>query len=448
MKTSTLFDKYGRRLKKSFTAVISAFLFTALLSFAVFQSARAKEMTHSLQSGYSRAFLDLTSNVENIKYDLAKCMVTGDAREISRLAGEIFRESAAGGASLSQLPQGDVSLAGTSKFLNQVGDFTNNLSLKYMSGGEIDDAEYETLLSLRRYAEDLSATLAEMQTKLFSGELCFISDSDSSAAALSGGFEEMEQGFTDYPSLIYDGPFSDHIENKSPAYLEGASEITQSEAQKRINNMTGLSLSFSGEGGGSLPAYAFSGVCKSGAPVYAEITKRGGMLSWYLCDRAPETAVLSADEARNKAREYISLLGIPAMRDTYYEIQNGIAIVNFAAEEDGVILYPDLIKVRVALDTGEVIGCELHGYIMNHTARQVPPFSHAESEVLEKISPKTSVSSVNKCLIPTKSGGEIFCYEVRCSFEGQEFLIYLNSETLRQEDVLILLVSENGTLTI
>ena len=32
-------------------------------------------------------------------------------------------------------------------------------------------------------------------------------------------------------------------------------------------------------------------------------------------------------------------------------------------------MYPDLIKVKVALDNGEVLGMETTGYLNNHTQR-------------------------------------------------------------------------------
>ena len=452
MKIKQFFAKRTKRLKASYIMIAAVFLFTAILSFAVHKSALAKEYRYALQNNYACVLTDLTSNVDNIKCDLAKCVVTTDALEMSKLAGEISSKSAAAAAALGQLPVADVSLANTAKFLSQVGDYTKNLSLKYMVSGTITDEEYETLLSFERYAETLGGSLSDMQAKLYSGEISFLNDaegaSSSDVTALSGGFEEMEKSFTDYPSLIYDGPFSDHILNASPALLSGMNEISPAEALKRINSITGLSMKYAGESGGNLPSYSFSGICKSGAAVSAEITKSGGMLSWYLCDRAAEFTNLSADDAKNAARSYIALLGLSDMRDTYYEIQNGIALINFAAADGDVILYPDLVKVRVALDTGEVIGSELHGYIMNHKARQIPAFSHTEAEIYEKISPKVSVSSINKCLIPTEGGGEVFCYEVHCGFDNHDFLIYLNSETLRQEDILILLVNENGTLTI
>lgn len=452
MKTKKFFNKYGRRLASSYITITTVFLFTALLSFAVSKNAAANSYRYSLQNGYVRAFTELTSNVDNIRHGLAKGVVTTDAREMSKLAGGIYRESAAGGAALGQLPVSDVSLANTSKFLAQVGDFTNRLSLKYMDSGTITDEEYNTLLEFERYAENLSGALSEMQAKLYSGEISFSDGAggapSSDMTALAGGFEEIEKGFTDYPSLIYDGPFSDHIQNASPALTEGLDEITPEEALNRINSMTGLSMTPGGECGGNLPSFCFTGTCGSGAAASAEITKRGGLLSWYLCDRAVYAPLITADDAKNAARSYIALLGLSDMRDTYYEIRNSIAIINFAAAEDDVILYPDLVKVRVALDTGEIIGSELRGYIMNHKARQIPSFSHSEAEVLEKLSPKVSVTSINKCLIPTDGGGEVFCYEVHCGFDDKDFLIYLNAETLRQEDILMLLISENGTLTI
>ena len=259
----------------------------------------------------------------------------------------------------------------------------------------------------------------------------------------------MESQFTDYPSLIYDGPFSDHIENKTSSYLEGAPEITPGEAKKRINNMTSLSLDYKGESGGNLPAYRFSGTCENGAPVSFEITKAGGMLSWYLCDRGVSFTSLSADGAKNKAREYISLLGLSNMRDTYYEIQNGIALINFAAADGDVILYPDLIKVRVALDTGEVIGSELHGYIMNHKSRNLSKSTVTLGQAKGNISELLTVKSENKALIPTEGEMEVLCYEFLCDGQnGDRVLVYINAETGEEENIYILLEDENGTLTI
>ena len=51
-------------------------------------------------------------------------------------------------------------------------------------------------------------------------------------------------------------------------------------------------------------------------------------------------------------------------------------------------------------------------------------------------------------LIPTDGGGEARCYEFVCEAEdGQEILVYINAVNLDEEDILILLKSDGGTLT-
>ena len=47
--------------------------------------------------------------------------------------------------------------------------------------------------------------------------------------------ENVEKAFDEYPSLIYDGPFSEHIENRTPVMLENASEISEQDALNRAN---------------------------------------------------------------------------------------------------------------------------------------------------------------------------------------------------------------------
>ena len=58
------------------------------------------------------------------------------------------------------------------------------------------------------------------------------------------------------------------------------------------------------------------------------------------------------------------------------------------------------------------------------------------------------INSVKQCVIPKKSGIEVDCYEYRCTGRdtGEDALIYINCDTGNEEDIMLLLNSENGTL--
>ena len=40
------------------------------------------------------------------------------------------------------------------------------------------------------------------------------------------------------------------------------------------------------------------------------------------------------------------------MEANHYQVYDGLAVINFVAVQDGVLLYPDLVKVQVRMDTG------------------------------------------------------------------------------------------------
>ena len=101
----------------------------------------------------------------------------------------------------------------------------------------------------------------------------------------------------------------------------------------------------------------------------------------------------------------------------------------------------------ISLSDGSVFSLEADGYLINHTDRTVPAFSAEQNEI--NLSNSVEVVSRSRCVIPKNSGVEVFCNEYHCKNKstGQEVLIYTNSETGEEEDILLLMYSDNGTLT-
>ena len=88
-------------------------------------------------------------------------------------------------------------------------------------------------------------------------------------------------------------------------------------------------------------------------------------------NRTVNSEIISQDEANQKGKEFLNSKGFKDMKETYYLKQDGIVTINYAYTQNNVVIYPDLIKVKVALDNGEVLGIETTGYLNNHTDRDV-----------------------------------------------------------------------------
>ena len=135
------------------------------------------------------------------------------------------------------------------------------------------------------------------------------------------------------------------------------------------------------------------------------------------------------------------------MKATYYLKQEGIVTINYAYNQNGVIMYPDLIKVKVALDDGEILGIETTGYLNNHQERKISNAKISKEEAKKTLNKDLEITSEGFAIIPTEWKTEIFCYEFKGKVDGQEFLVYINCENGREEDILVIKDTPNGTLT-
>ena len=135
------------------------------------------------------------------------------------------------------------------------------------------------------------------------------------------------------------------------------------------------------------------------------------------------------------------------MKETYYLKENGFITVNYAYNQDNVVMYADLIKVKIALDNGEIIGLDTTGYLNCHYERQLPKPAISVEEAKKNLSDKIEIKSEGLAMIPTEWRSEKFCYEFKGKIDDIDFIAYINAETGKEEDILIIINTPNGTLT-
>lgn len=449
------FRSFKNRLTDRHMYSVIVGLIVIMIGVSTYQAKVSADYKNRLNNQYTRAFDDLTEHVSTIETALYKCAAVTDPKSVVRLANDIYAKSASASACLSQLPLSDTNLENTARFLTQVGDFTYRLALGYMDSPEISQENRQTMLDLSHYASSLETGLYDTQQKLYSGTLDFGTPKGQKDVGLAGSMEELESHFQEYPRLLYDGPFSDHIQDKKPLFLQNAPECTEEDARRRLEEIVSPQrhgeVSSQGLMEGKIPAYWFTvhpEGKKNARSISVQLSKQGCMLLQMLDNRAVESRQIEIDEAKAKAKQFLEIAGFSSMRDSYYEIKENIATINFAYYDYGILYYPDLVKVRVAMDNGEILGMEAGGYAANHTDRSFPSPKITAEAAKQKLSPSLAVESVQLAVIPRDSQDEAFCWEFKCKLEDKTFLIYLSTENGAEEDVLMLLEAEDGMLTI
>lgn len=437
-----------------YTTLIIAII--ALFIWGFFTSKKANALEISNENQYNRAFHELVGYVDDIDTLLSKAQLTKSPAQLAKFSGDIFRQSAEAKSCLGQLPTSEVQLDNTSKFLSQAGDYTYVLSQSMINGEEISQEEYDNLASLNEYCTNLKNTLGDIQSQIYSGEIRISDDKAKSrgtvadaANGITQNLENVEKTFEEYPSLIYDGPFSEHIENRESVMLKNSSDISQEDALNKAEeflNTNGLifeSLSDNTQ----IQSYTFTKDSENGQ-ISISITKKGGYVLSYLNSKAIDGENIDIDTAIQKASQFLQEKGFYSMQNSYYEKNGSVATINFAYVQDNVTCYSDLIKVRVALDTGDIVGMESKGYLMNHTERNLTAPTLTMEEAKSKISTGLEVSGTKTALIPKDSMREVLCYEFKGVFNDKNFIVYVNADTGREEEIFLLIESEEGILTI
>lgn len=439
--------------RRSLVRIISftVALIVALTASSIGAYAMALGYRSTVEYNYQRALSQLAEHINSLNTTLEKGQYATTPKQIQGLSAKLWQDAGYAKTAISQLPVTVNEIGTTNKFLSQVGNFCIALSERVSEGSIISDEELETLDMLSEYASSISEQLRKMVSDLENGDLRVGEvtsavkkrNKEQDTPDIASGFREIEEGFTDYPTMIYDGPFSDHIQQQEPKLLKGKSQVSADRALQIAGSLTGVSdLRHTGDTKGNLPCYEFSN-----ESVRVTVTKTGGILDYYLDSRPVGEPKISNEDAVKLAQKVLTDRGMTGYKYRYFSTNNGVLTVNFAATQDGVILYPDLIKVGIALDNGSVMSYDAKGYIMNHQTREFPEITVTEQEARLKLSPRLTAVSHEFALVPSDGLTETLCHEFSCRGEDDEqVLVYVNVQTGMEEQILIIIEDETGVL--
>lgn len=425
-----------------------------------------KQLELALTNKYYRSFYDTLTSIQNVEVLLSKLLVAQTPELDNKILMEIWQLANAAQANLNQLPLPDISTGRTAKFLTQVADYAYTLARKMSLGQEKNTTEWETLKHLYKQASSLNTDLQDIERQIAAGKLYLSELSRQTGYVLqkkesdlaSRNFQVIEEHMRLTPALIYDGPFSDHLEKSQPKGLTGE-KITVDQARKKVvdridrqyppENYIVEKVSLNK---GKIRAYQVdisSRQSESNEKITVAISETGGHVLWYTNSRKVNEEKLSLSQAKEKAKQFLAQSGYPDLVPTYYEQGGRIAIFNFAAMQNGVLLYPDQIKVTVALDNGQILGIETAGYLMTHHQRDLPRPRITAAQARKKLSPNiNNITGGHLVLIPTDPGKEILVYEFRGELDNDTFLVYINALDGKEEQILRLVRNPEGVLTL
>lgn len=452
-------NELKQKINKKALGVGVFMVFGALSIFGVEMTNNFKRQKQASEDEYNRAMYEMVGYISNVESELAKLQITNTPKMTSTTLASIWKQSNLAKENLEELPSTQNSMSKASKYLSQVSDYSYSLLKKTTQNEKLNDEEYATIAKLYKSSQDLGSIMTDIYNDLNDGrirwdELKKVSDeklSQSEEVTTVSNIEKIGKNFQEYEGLIYDGAFSDHLLNMQPKSLSN-NEVTKDQAKENIIKIFKEEniemLEELEDSNGTIDLYSFKLKLKNEPDIKnISMTKKDGKLYLMISDRKVEEEKISMEEAESKGLEFLNSIGIDNVKENYYLKTENFAIINYAALQNNVVLYPDLVKVKVALDTGEVCSVEAQGYIFNHTKRDDITPTISIEKARKSINKNLDILSEGVAIIPTESKSEVLTYEFKGKIDEREFLIYVNAKTGEEEKILLILKTEGGTLT-
>ena len=145
--------------------------------------------------------------------------------------------------------------------------------------------------------------------------------------------------------------------------------------------------------------------------------------------------------AGEKAVAFAKKLGYENLQVVWTATSHGHTYINLAPIVDGIILYPDLVKVKIDDESGLITGFDSTHHAYNHRKRVFEKPTIAEDKARENLSYEP-IAVGKLALIPEGGQKETLCYEYQCDHDGTYF-IYIDAMTGAETEILYVIDDVN-----
>ena len=175
-------------------------------------------------------------------------------------------------------------------------------------------------------------------------------------------------------------------------------------------------------------AYNMQGYDDKGTMLFAEISQKDGALIGFDYYEECTAENFDLENAERIAEEFLETLGYEDMEIVRNRNVGSTAEFTFVYEDDGVVYYPDEVRVKVCRTRGVVTGMDASKYLRNHKEREDAEVKISLEAAQDKLSDKLAVETSRLAVVHT-ARGERAAYEFLCSYQDVYYFVYLDAVT-------------------
>ncbi|QNG61413.1 germination protein YpeB [Bacillus sp. PAMC26568] len=399
------------------------------------------------ENNYQRAFHDLTYQVDQLNDKIGATLAMNSKKSLSPGLVDVWRITSEAQSDVGQLPLTLLPFNKTEEFLASIADFSYRTAVRDLDKEPLSDKEYATLKQLYTKSEDIQKELRNVQHLVIDNNLRWMDVELALAAGekqmdntIINGFKTVEKNVNAYSETDFDPSFTSVKKSEEGFnHLQGKT-VTEKEVPQIIKKFVpsaagNMKITPSGKGS-RLEFYSVEvNDPKHKSNVFLDITKKGGYPIWLIQEREVKDQKISLNDASNNAAKFLKDQGFEDL--VLYESAQfeNIGIFSFVSVYENVRLYPDAIRMKVALDDGKVIGFSARDYLASHRKREIPKAGLTLAEAKGFVNPNLLVQEDRLAIITNELGEEILCYEFLGTMENDTYRIFVNADDGSEEKV-------------
>jgi len=400
------------------------------------------------ENNYQRAFHDLTYEVDLLHDKIGTTLAMNSRDSLSPALADVWRITSEAQSDVGQLPLTLLPFNKTEEFLANIGKFSHDTAIRDLDGEPLSEKEYATLQQLYKNAEEIQKELRKVQHLVMENnlrwmdvELALASGQKQADNTIIDGLKTIEKNSEGYSETDF-GPTVTAMNKNGGEFTVSGKLIDEEKAKDvakdflSLDENADITVVESGDGAEN-GFYSLTIHEKdSKSDINMDITKKGGYPIWVIQNRQIEDQKISLNDASNNAIKFLQEHKFEN-QELYESAQySNIGVFNYVASINGVRIYPDSIKMKVALDDGKIIGFSARDYLMAHKEREIPEASITREEARKKVNPSLEVKEDRLALIVNDVGEEVLCYEFLGVINNDTYRLFINADNGDEERVV------------
>lgn len=379
---------------------------------------------------------ELTGVMEHIDADLERARISASPVQQGRILTDLLVQARLAEADLEKMPITIQEGQNISAFINRTAMECERMLSKLRHGNSLNEQDFKTIENLYKtnhtIRQELDVLTGEMSDKdlmeyikggkgMFSDVLGRLDKLtlEENRAAMEEKKAEMEGA--GMSSMPFEG------ENQPQNTINGARAVELCKGyftKYKIDDFQCVGETSTR----GYSAYNVQGYDEKGTMLFAEIDRFNGALIGF--DYYEECTAENFDlqNAERIAEEFLDGLGYEDMELVKCRNSGSTAEFIFVYEDDGVVYYPDEIRVKVCRTRGLVTGMDAGKYLRNHKGRVEVNAKITMKNARERLSEKLSVEASRLAVVRT-AVGERAAYEFLCQYDNVYYYVYIDAET-------------------